>query len=684
MPKLPDYTALGERPVPNVPGGVASYQPSDPTTFSRGMEAAGRELETAVGIIAETNQRQDVMVAEAAINQLQAKRLELEMGEGGFQTVRGSGAVGQKFVESYDDRFKTVSEGLAGSLQNENQRKLFQQKEPVARMQYRSALLRHQAQETDKFNDRTETDSIDLARRQIFAAAGDPQALDGGLTQINWAIEQRGKRLGWGDDVIAATKAKFTEAVMEDMAGMMVERDPVGSLAAINKRLGVGTEQGPSGVTAIDAADPQKLVALRHRAASYVAQADNKMKAEAEKRQREAESSFKELQTFVLTGQMTSPVYERQVLTKVAGTPYEEAARAMITASYTGATHGSLPLPAQEQRLRALDNLFAANGSSPDQSELATKARAITENQRRDYKDNPWAAATKYGRQMEVPEVQIQAPEDVPKLIAQRLGLMTGVETFAGQAVSPLQPGEAKAFAEKLKTLPPDARAEVLGQTGVMLSAERVAALADQLDKHDRPLALALGMGLDRTTAGRAASAYVLRGAQALTDKTVKKDDAALSGWRSEISTMVRGTLGDDRAESQIIDAAYYVRAALDQEGVAAAGFEPMKASVENAIGMVIGKPLERAGTKTFLPRGMDQSTFDDKLKTFTPGKLLQVAPAGVVYSRGTPVKVEDLSRHLPEYGLKRDGAGRYVPVVRNAPITLDPEGRQLLRLEVR
>jgi hypothetical protein len=34
---------------------------------------------------------------------------------------------------------------------------------------------------------------------------------------------------------------------------------------------------------------------------------------------------------------------------------------------------------------------------------------------------------------------------------------MTGVETYAGQPVSPLQPGEAKDFAEKLKALPPDA-----------------------------------------------------------------------------------------------------------------------------------------------------------------------------------------------------------------------------------
>jgi hypothetical protein len=87
----------------------------------------------------------------------------------------------------------------------------------------------------------------------------------------------------------------------------------------------------------------------------------------------------------------------------------------------------------------------------------------------------------------------------------------------------------------------------VLAQTGAMLTAPRAIALADQLDKHDKPLALALKMGLDRTTAGRAASALVLRGAQALADKTVKKDDSALAGWKAEIAALVRGSIGDDR-----------------------------------------------------------------------------------------------------------------------------------------
>jgi hypothetical protein len=364
---------------------------------------------------------------------------------------------------------------------------------------------------------------------------------------------------------------------------------------------------------------------------------------------------------------------------------------------------------------------------------------------------------------------------------------MTMVETYAGaRGVSPLQPQEAKQFADGLAKLDPSAKSETLSQVGAQLSAPRIAALADQLDKHDKPLALALKMGADKTTSGRAASFYVLRGAQGLADKTVKKDDTALAGWKAEIAGLVRGTLGDDRAESDVIDAAYFIRAAQEQEGIAPVGFtRGVGSGASDAIAMVIGKPFERAGVKTFLPRGMDERTFNEKLSAYTADRLREMAlqpgmtergnvdlksrprvknadgsistvrsmgvnvdgkevliptvsddgrimgdqeavdnfrktgkhlgkfttpqasdsyaqalhtaqedlyvrgqgsgmPEPVFYVRGQPVKVEQIANRIPQYGVKRDGQGKYVPSVSNAPITLDKEGTQILRLEVR
>lgn len=684
MARMPDYTALGAPPTPSSGGGVASYAAVDMGGEGRAVSAAGADVQEAAGYVAQSNYRQDTMVAEAALNRLQAQRLDLEAGKEGFRNVKGGNAVGQQFLDTYQQKFEDSRALIEDSLQNDTQKKLFQQRVPVAGLAYRSALLSHQATETNTFNDQTENDTIDLARRQMFQNPLDPSATQASEAQINWAIDQKAQRLGWSPEVKEQAKTRYMEKVYEDAAGVLVERDPVGSLQAMNKRLGIGEEAGDTGIAAFDKIPADKLIEHRRRAFTYVKQEAISNQAAMDKRLKDAEKETKDLLEFTLTGQMVSSGYGQQVLFKVAGTPFEEQAKQLITASYAGALHGSLPLPAQDQELRKVDAAFATSGSTPEALKVAGHMRTITENQKQAYKENPWAAGTRFGRLPDVQEMQITDASKVPQLVADRVPLMSGVEGYAGQAVSPLQPNEAKAFADRLNSLPPADRAEVLGQTGALLSAPRAAALADQLDKHDKPLALALKMGLDRTTAGRAASTYVLEGSQALADKTVKKDESALSGWRADIATLVRGTLGDDKAEQDVIDAAYYVRAAMDKDGVAPAGYKPMSASAESAIAMVIGQPVTRGGQKTLLPRGMNESDFDTKLRGYTAAKLSEQSDNGYLYVRGQPVKVDVLANRIPDAALRRDGQGRYVPSINNAPVTLDPAGQMLLRLDVR
>lgn len=683
MPKLPDAFSLGESRIPQPSGAVAQVTPVENSAVGQGMVSAGGELQNVAKIIDAAETRQDQMVAEDAINRLQAARIELEHADGGFRSVKGSGAVGPQFVNGFQEKFEAVKQNILGSLQSDQQRQLFNLKAPVPQLQFRSALLSHQAVETDKFNAATEDATIDLARKDLFSSPLDPNAVDAGMARVDWAIDQKGRRLGWSQEQTADVKAKYKVKLYEDMAGVLVERDPLASLGLINKKLGVGSEAQNTGIAAIDNIPADKLIELRHRAVSAVTQAENKRNAAEEQKIADAKAAYKEARDFALTGQAISPEYALQLRMTTAGTQIAPLAEDLIKASLTGAMHGSQTLPNQEAALRALDEKVA-QGSSPEEVKLVQQARTITETQKAAYKENPWAAVTRFARAPQEPEQSVVDASLAPKLVADRLSRISGVETYAGRAVSPLQPNEAQAYAQALAKLPPEQRAAALSQVGVQLSAPRIQALADQLDKNDKPLALALKMGADRTTAGRAASTYVIRGAQALSDKTVKKDDQALAGWRAEIATLVRGTLGDDRAENDVIDAAYFVRAALEQEGVAPSGFKPMSASAENAVAMVIGRPLERAGVKTMMPRGMDEKTFDTKIAAYTADKLKEQAPEGVMYLRGQPVKLEVVANRLPQYGMRFVSPGRYAPIANNAPLTLDKDGRTPLILELR
>jgi hypothetical protein len=526
------------------------------------------------------------------------------------------------------------------------------------------------------------------------------------------------KRLVWADPTQFTNAAARRQAVLEvlnipderkqvlgkqareglafEAANGMTERNPDAVLTKLGFTPGKW-QPGmpvPDTAAAIDAvkADPvfsnlgpDKLEAVLHRALTLSSSRDAASRAAMEKAQKDAEKEVQDLQKFVLTGELASPEYQKQVYAKTAAFPeLDTAARELFKQSTSGAAFGSQTLPQQQQTLLQADARMNTAGSNPDEQTVIAQARQIHQAQTEAYKEDPWAAATRFHRLPPAPEMTFTDATAVPQLVAQRLPLIGAVEARAGYAVSPLHPGEAAQFADTLKHLQPQQRGEVLGQVGAMLNVQQGAALAEQLDKTDKPLALALKLQLDRTTAGRTVSTLVLRGAQGLADKTIKRDDTALSGWRADIASIVRGTLGDDKAESDAIDAAYYVRAAMDQEGINAPGYS-LKASAENAVRLVLGQPMERGGAKTVLPRGMTQDQFDDRLRSYTPDKLAQQAPARTVFVRGQPRTLQQLSSSLPTMGMKLDPrTGRYTPVSNGAFVTLDAAGTQPLQLEVR
>jgi hypothetical protein len=422
---------------------------------------------------------------------------------------------------------------------------------------------------------------------------------------------------------------------------------------------------------------PDKLLALKNHALALIAQRNSHANTLQDKAFKEAQTATEELRKFWISGGVPDLNYQNEVLAKVTGTVFEQGAREMLGQATAGAAHGAMSLPRQRANLAAMDAQFA-KGSNPEGQKLLAYARQVTETQEAAYKENPWAASSRFARLPAVNDTPLPAPEAVPAYIKQVLPLMDGVEAAAGHPISPLQPQQALQLTQQLKALPVERRADLLGAIGEGLSAARAEALAAQLDKHDRPLALALKLGYGRTTLDRANAETMLRGAQALHDKTVKRDDMALSGWRSEISSMVRGTLGDAQAEQDAIDAAYYMRAGMDEPGYQGA------TSNRAAVKLAVGLPLDRGGAKTILPRGMEEDQFNDKLRAFTPERLRELAPTGEVYVRGQKRSLEQLFSALTTMGMRRNGAGQYAPVSGGAMITLDKDGQVPLLLEIR
>jgi len=214
MATLPDATALGERPVPQGAGGVSGYSPQNSLRETgQIVSGAGREMLDASQIVAATNERQDTLVAQSAGNALQQARISAEFDpKSGFRNIKEGGAVGQQFVDTYTQKFTAAQTQLRENLANENQKRIFDQHAAMQGLSFKSALLQHQAQQTEAFNDSTANGTVDLALRTMAQRPSDELTFQMGLAQINGTVEQTGKRKGLPPEAIEATKGKMLDA----------------------------------------------------------------------------------------------------------------------------------------------------------------------------------------------------------------------------------------------------------------------------------------------------------------------------------------------------------------------------------------------------------------------------------------------------------------------------------------
>lgn len=216
MARLPDIAGESQQPTPQPTGGVAAYEP--PNWRQVGMagqviSGAGRDLEEAANTVAATNERQDSLVAQSAANVLQQQRITQEFDpQAGFRNAKEGQAVGQQFVDTYGQKFTDAATSIRDGLSNENQKRIFDQHAQVQGLQFKSALLAHQSQETEKFNDSTADSSIKLALSTMAQKPTDELNFQTGLAQINGTLEATAKRKGMPPEQLTNLKATYLDA----------------------------------------------------------------------------------------------------------------------------------------------------------------------------------------------------------------------------------------------------------------------------------------------------------------------------------------------------------------------------------------------------------------------------------------------------------------------------------------
>lgn len=627
-----------------------------PQVDSQVTDAAARLGQTAMNIgasmLAEKKQKDEEAARRA--DQIQTLTTHANIQNGladSFDAVQADLLDGKTDKIGAEAAWKDASQKIVG----DNLKALKPELQPLVTAQVQGLQGQLQNKLFDTFRKRDQQDvaagMLTYNEQMQRFASTDPAAA---VKQYNTFVDQMAPSAGWTPEQAAKSKQVFVEGVTFNQfrrAGQQAMQS--GSTAAIDevqKRLA-----GPEG----DALDPAKrntldqtLFGWKASIEAKKARQEDKAEREATKRYNTATDTLNKGRDLVLSGAALSPEYIATMAEQAQGTGLESQVREVLEAQSAVAGFANLPAT---QRATLLESARAkradpSRGFDPQDEKQFKAAEQIQANLTRGYEQDPWQTAVKSRVIQSAPAINLADPAAAIQVVQQRMANIGDVDLAAGHKVSPLQPAEAEQLTKMVRGLKPDQAASMLGQIGALAGdADRVASIAKQIGDKDGALGLAMMFTNAKTDQGKYTAERVLEGAQNIRDKVVKVDGVAETGWRAEIAKEIRGAFRNPEVDSQMIEAAFLIRAS-----------GAVKVDNSSSVNMATGGIIERNGGKVPLPYGMKEPEFEKRLGAIAPVDLAAQAPGGFVQAGPARVPLADFVKTIPDARLVHAGPGLY------------------------
>lgn len=388
---------------------------------------------------------------------------------------------------------------------------------------------------------------------------------------------------------------------------------------------------------------------------------------ESEHRMRTAEAEFNTFQSLADKGTVLDPTYIDRAVKATAGTPYQKGITALVKQAQETGGIARQPLQVQQATLDAIDREIAAKGRSPELDKRREQVAKVVDGSQKDVQENGLRAGVERGVIAAIPPIDLSNPATFSASVAERLKQSQIVSQWAGKTVSPLDSQEAEKLKTMLDALPAKQKSQAVATIATAVGPKAASAIAQQLDKQDRALGLSFSMAGSKTTQGRQTSELILKGATAIKDGVVMKDDKKITGWKATIASQIDGIYPNEQLSSATKEAAYLIAAGLAQENGGTIGNSDLERAVNLAVG---GNIIERNGKKLPIPAGVDEDKLDKRLRSITPDEITRQAADGKVRVGGTEMTVSDFTKTIPGQELMYAGQGRYAVVVRGRPVT--------------
>ncbi len=593
-----------------------------------GIEAYEREAQTTAARVRITKQNEIDEAADTLAADIKAGRVAKDKADEEWQSRRAA---------VLDGAFDGLDERYRGKVQTELEG-LGQIKGRVVRD---AVTLRDQGD--------TRANILSLGEEYQRRAIKDRP---GALAEYETLLDNLGPAAGYGPDDIAKQKQGFRENTAFTQAFSLV-RGSSGSVAEVRK-----AREALAGDAFADV-DPQRRAALDAQLDGYEtnllqrqAIAEQRAAAKAEAHLNRARAAFESSQARTDAGIPDSDEQVAITTQALAGTPFLDTYRALQAQAREVGGAGAQPIAVQQAQLDQVNAQIAQRGASDALIKRRDSLQRVLDASQRDYKDDALRAGLQRGVIDALPPIDISSMDSAIRTVGQRLQAAQIVQTRAGRPVSPLTNDEAETLGSTINALPVQQRATALATLGRSIGPQAAAGLAAQIDKKDKALALALQFGTASTTEGRTTAEIILRGQQALKDKTVKPETPAVDGWKAKIAMEVDGVYRNQKQADDVKEAAFLIMSGLQSEGTG-----NVKQAVNLAAG---GRIVERNGAKIPLPAGVDEDAFDAKLRSLTSSNFANQVQGNEVRVGGQPVPLDAFVQSLPDAQLINAGRGRY------------------------
>lgn len=441
-----------------------------------------------------------------------------------------------------------------------------------------------------------------------------------------------------------------------------------------------------SGNWAVDSLDPQTAWTMRNRAQADVRRLQAQAAAQAADRDRLVAAQAKSVSDMMNDGYTPNPQLLADVKAAAAGTQY---AGMLADAEQRLAVTSGFRVMSDSQRTAVLDQ-FRARGNAqqwtPAERSTYEALNTLDGKIRQAYRDEPLRAGVMQGVLPALAPLDTTNLQTVVASLPGRVQQAEAVSARTGAPVSPFTSEEADGIASQLATLAPREQSVAIANLSRMTGPQGQA-IAAQLDKKDKSLALAFALGTQMTggstdslhTPPRFVAEMVLKGARAEKDGTSTKNEKVpgvkAAQWKATITTALDGVLPSQDMGDKVRDAALYIAHGIASEQ----GGELSKDDLERAARLAVGGNIvEHNGRKVALPGGTDASWLEDKLRKVTPADFQTQAPDGKVIAGGQTIDSEEFVKTLPGQQLLSVRPGQYAVIVGGRPV-LTSSGRPLI-----